>query len=267
MHQFAIAGLWAGFRGRSFRAIMLLGMALIAVAYLSSGFSPRQPQTVALDVGLSGLRFVLILLALFWVQELLAKEIERKTIFFSLAYPVPRYAFLLGRFLAVCLLLALSALCLAFLLQIAVLMAGAGYEQGFAVDLGIAFWLTVTGLLLDAILVAAFAFFITCLSTVSILPFALGAAFAVGGKALGATLDYLARGADGDMDMQGKYLPAVRAIRIVLPDLSRLDWRENALYSLPVPWEEVSMALLMWAGYLGLILLLACCQFAKREFS
>jgi hypothetical protein len=50
----------------------------MGVAYLSASFSPRQPQTVALDVGLSGLRFSLVLFALFWVQELVGREIESR---------------------------------------------------------------------------------------------------------------------------------------------------------------------------------------------
>jgi Cu-processing system permease protein len=95
--EFTLSGLRSGLRGRSFHAVFLLGVLLIGVAYLSGFFSPRQPQTVALDVGFSGVRFSLVLLNLFWVQELVAREIDRRVILFSLAYPVSRGAFLAGR--------------------------------------------------------------------------------------------------------------------------------------------------------------------------
>jgi hypothetical protein len=72
-------------------------------------------------------------------------------------------------------------------------MVGGGYSQEFPPALGLPFWSTVAGLALDAAVVAAFALCIAALSTVSVLPLALGAAFAVAGKALGATIDYLAR--------------------------------------------------------------------------
>ena len=55
-------------------AILVLGVLLVGVAFLSASFSPRQPKTVALDVGLSGMRFSLVLFALFWVQELIGRE-------------------------------------------------------------------------------------------------------------------------------------------------------------------------------------------------
>ena len=85
MPQFILSGLLSGLRGRSFQAVFALGLALIGLAYLSGFLSPRQPQTVALDVGLSGLRFSLVLLNLFWVQDLVAREIDRRTIVVSLA--------------------------------------------------------------------------------------------------------------------------------------------------------------------------------------
>ena len=109
MLEFALSGLRSGLRGRSFHAVFFLGVLTIGIAYLSGFFSPRQPQTVALDVGFSGIRFSLVLLNLFWVQELVAREIDRRVILFSLAYPVSRAAFLAGRFAAVLLLSLLAA--------------------------------------------------------------------------------------------------------------------------------------------------------------
>jgi Cu-processing system permease protein len=93
MFEFAVSGLRSGLRGKSFQAVFIFGVLLIGIAYLSGFFSPRQPQTVALDVGFSGIRFSLVLLNLFWVQELVAREIDRRVILFSLAYPVSRGAF------------------------------------------------------------------------------------------------------------------------------------------------------------------------------
>ena len=68
MWQFMLSAGRAGLRSRSIQAILILGALLVGVAYLAASFSPRQPQTVALDVGLSGLRVTLVLFSLFWVQ-------------------------------------------------------------------------------------------------------------------------------------------------------------------------------------------------------
>lgn len=267
MQEFLISGLRSGLRGRSFHAVFLLGVALVFVAYLSGSFSPRQPGTVALDIGLSGMRFTLVLMALFWVQELVTRELERKTVLFSLAYPVSRSAFLLGRYAAVALLGLLAALVFGLALMLAVFLAGGHYDQEFAVSLGGAYWSSVLGVWLDVVTVAAFGICIAALSTVSIMPLAMGAAFAIAGKALGPTLDYIAEGADGDSLVLGKVAPVLDFARGVVPDLSRLDWRDWPLYGVVPEPSMLAWSVAMALTYALLCLALAVWLFSRREFA
>lgn len=263
MLTFLLSAWRAGLRSRSIQGVLILGLLLVGVAYLSASFSPRAPKTVALDVGLSGLRFSLVLFALFWIQELVGREIEKRTVLFALTYPLPRGRYLIGRFLGVVSLLALAAVLLGLLLWIVVLNAGGNYEQGFAVAPGGPYWLTVFGLWIDAAVVAAFALLLASLSTVPLLPLALGLAFAVSGKSLGAVLDYLARGDDPSV----AYLkPVVEAIGWMLPDLSRLDWRPWPMYGLAPDPAAMGAGLMMAAAYVGLLLVLAVWTFERREF-
>ncbi|MBP9235748.1 MAG: hypothetical protein KBF30_13820 [Hyphomonadaceae bacterium] len=263
MWSFLLSAWRAGLRSRSIQGVLVLGVLLVGVAYLSASFSPRAPKTVALDVGLSGMRFSLILFALLWVQELVGREIEKRTVLFALTYPVPRGHYLLGRYLGVIGLLALAAVLLGMLLWIVVLNAGGTYQQGFAVAPGGAYWATVAGLWVDAVVVAAFALLLASLSTVPMLPLALGLAFAVAGKSLGAVIEYLARGDDISV---AHLKPVIDAIGWILPDLSRLDWRPWPMYGLAPDGAAVLAALLMAGAYGGLLLALAVLTFNRREF-
>lgn len=265
MWQFMLSAGRAGLRSRSIQAILILGTLLVGVAYLAASFSPRQPQTVALDVGLSGLRVTLILFSLFWVQELVAREIERRTVLFALTYPVARGHYIVGRYLGVLGLVALAALLLGMLLWAVVLSLGKGYAQGFAIAPGLPYWSTVAGLWLDAAVVAAFALWVATFSTVPMLPLALGLAFAVGGKSLGAVAEYLAKGADGDMALM-RFAPIINAIQWVLPDLSRLDWRAWPMYGLAPDGQAVWLGLILAASYAALLLTLAAITFMRRDF-
>src|SRR5690606_9656693 len=63
-------GLRLSLRAR-FISLSTFGLvALFAAAALGASFSGRQPATVALDVGLSVIRFVLPIIAVFMLQEL-----------------------------------------------------------------------------------------------------------------------------------------------------------------------------------------------------
>jgi ABC-type transport system involved in multi-copper enzyme maturation permease subunit len=265
MWPFLVSAWRAGLRSRSIQAVLALGVLLVGVAYLSASFSPRQPRTVALDVGLSGLRVSLILFALFWVQELVGREIERRTVLFSLTYPVARGNYVLGRYLGVIGLLGLAALILGVLLWFVVATTGGDYQQSFAIAGGPPYWLTVFGLWADAAVVAAFALWLSTFSTVPMLPLALGLAFAVGGKSLGAVAEYMAKGADGDPAMM-RFAPVIDAIQWLLPDLSRLDWRAWPMYGLAPEGLAIGLGLMLAASYIALLLALAVITFSRREF-
>lgn len=267
MLPFLTSGIRAGVRGRSFQAVLLLGLLLVGVAYLSSGFSPRQPRTIALDIGFSGIRFTLVLLHLFWVQELVAKEIERKAILYSLAYPIHRADFVIGRYLAVLTLGVLATVILGLSLLGAVAASSPNYSQEHAVFLGIPFWATLCGLLLDAAVVAAVGIAVSTVSTVAIMPLVIGLAFAIGGKALGATIDYLRRGADGDQQLTAQFMPLIDMVRLIMPDLSRLDWRAWPLYGLTPDGTDVGMGIVMATAYIVAALAIGLLIFTKREFS
>ncbi|MRR49770.1 MAG: hypothetical protein EG825_02470 [Rhodocyclaceae bacterium] len=267
MLSFLVSGLRAGLRGRSFHAVFVLGILLLFVALLSGSFSPRQPRTVAMDIGLSGMRITLVLLQLIWIQELVAKEIERKTILHSLAYPIPRHVFLLGRYSAVLVLGALAALILGLGLLSAVIIAGKGYSQEFPVDLGIPYWITIFGIALDAAVVTSVGLAISSVSTVSVMPLAVGLVFAVSGKALGATIAYLAGGADGDPLLTQTFNPIIDVIRWIVPDLSRLDWRYWPMYGLQPETAHLVWAMVMAISYIVVAIALALALFRHREFS
>lgn len=267
MFHFWLSGLRAGIRGKSFLAVFVLGIFLVFVAYLSGSFSPRQPRTVALDIGLSGLRITLVLLNLMWIQELIAREIDRKSILFSLTYPVSRNAYVLGRYLAVLTMSLLATIALGLCLIVAVNLAGSHYTQEYMVSLGSPLMATLGGMFVDVAVVAAFSVWVSSVSTVPVMSVAIGLAFAIGGKALGATIAYLVAGADGDQNITGTYGPLIDIIRWLLPDLSRLDWRDWPMYGI-APDSGTQLAALAMAGsYAVIMIALAARAVQRREFS
>jgi ABC-type transport system involved in multi-copper enzyme maturation permease subunit len=265
MLEFIRSAILIGLRGRAIQGILLLGFCLLAFSYVAADFSPRQPQAVALDVGLSFLRFNLVLLAIFWVQELVGKEFERKTVLLSFAYPVARSTYLFGRYVGVLALLALASLILGLFLWWVALVSDHGYAQGQPVNLGWPFAVAVLGIWIDIAVVTAFTLCIAALSTVTMLPLALGGLFAIAARSLGPVMDYLRQGADGDKQMVERFGPVLDTAQWVLPDLSRLDWRAWPMYQLQIPLDTLLWSVAMAAAYAGLMLALAVLASRRRE--
>jgi Cu-processing system permease protein len=53
----------------------------------------------------------------------------------------------------------------------------------------------------------------------------------------------------------------------IIPDLSRLDWRDWTLYNLPPEAVALGWSVVMALGYAMLLLALAVIAFGRREFS
>ena len=142
MKVFIWSSLLSGIRSHSFQLLVVLSLLIIGLAWLAANFSARHPETLALDVGLSGMRAILIFMALFWVQDLIGRDIERKTVMFALSYPVPRSHYLLGRFFGIALLSAGSVAIMAAILWLTLQFKMVDYQQLTPIDTGMAYWAT-----------------------------------------------------------------------------------------------------------------------------
>jgi ABC-type transport system involved in multi-copper enzyme maturation permease subunit len=60
--------------------------------------------------------------------------------------------------------------------------------------------------------------------------------------------------------------PIIDAIQWVLPDLSRLDWRNWPMYGLPPDGQAVALGLVVATSYAALMLTLAVMVFTRRDF-
>ena len=266
MFELTAVGVRAGVRGQGFRILLLITLGLLGAALLAGNFSGRQPLTVALDVGLSGLRFILLVMMLLWVQDLLARDIERKTIYFLLAYPITRLQFLFSRYLAVAVLSSGALIFVGLALWMMLYFFGSSHQQLQPPAFGLPYVMALTGIWLDLLVVAAFAILLASLSTTPYLPLLLGFAFALAGRGLGPTIDHL-RSTRSDPLHQSLFGPVLEHAYAWLPDLSRLVWRALSLYGLMPDISVMALATLNAMAYIALLLTLAAVIFQRRSFT
>lgn len=265
MFELLRLGILTGLRSQGLKALLTAAVLLLGCSLLAASFSGRQPVTVALDVGFSSLRLVLLLMALFWAQELFARDIERKTLYFVLAYPISRRQYLLARFGSAAALCGGAVILVGCLLWLTVKLFGSVYQQATPPALDARFAAVLLGIWLDLLVVLAFAFLLASLSTTPFLPMLLGLAFALAARGLGPTLDYLRHNQSADPNHTRWLAPLLEYAYAWLPDLSRLDWRPWVLYNLPIEPYAALLAMLMSLAYIALALSLAGALFTRRN--
>ena len=209
-------------------------------------------QKIFLDLGLAAIGLLGVIVAVFVGTELINKEIDKRTILVLIPKPLSRAEFILGKHLG---LSGVLAVMLGVMLVIYLLML-LGMKVSFQ---ALPLIVSVFYLGLELILIAAVAI-----------------AFGVFTSSILATLMtfgvYLMGHISKDLIQLGiisknpNILAITKNIYLILPDLERLNFRNEAVYGL-LPSADVLIANALYSlVYTGLLLGISILIFSRRQF-
>jgi len=226
-------------------AALFIGGSLF-VAQLTIGSWVR----VIVDMGLAAIEIAGAIMAIVIGVGLVAGEVERKTILPTLAKPVPRWAFCLGRYLGLTGLLAVNVALMLVVLAVVLRLAGYGLS---ATVIEAALLIAVELYVLSAVALL-FASFSTPI---------LASAFAFSVFLIGHLLSDLEAFAQRSQSEAARTL--ARGFYFLLPDLELLNLKAQAANELTAAasfvWHSAAYGLV----YAALVLLLAIFIFARRD--
>ncbi len=233
-------------------------------------FSARQPATVALDVGISVIRFVLPLLAILMVQELFSREFERRLYLCSLTYPRSRVAWLIGRFVVTVTIVVALLLILGLILGLLVYYISQTYEQAMPVSLGLPYITTLLFLAIDLLVVVAMAILLAVAARTPSFVLIGTIGFVLIARSYTPIIELLRSSpyVVSNFADPRLYQDSLGLLAFLIPDLGRLDVRMIALYNqmsfLPSGWHLLLVATI---AYVVALLALSTWILNKREFS
>ena len=103
---------------------VIIGAVICVGSYIGSEFTYGVPQRVSLDIGMGLLSLSLVGISIFLGANLIAKELENRTVYMVLSRPVSRQHFLMGKMLGLVSILFLNTLILGSITVIAYLFLG-----------------------------------------------------------------------------------------------------------------------------------------------
>ncbi|MGH9387122.1 MAG: ABC transporter permease [Vicinamibacterales bacterium] len=245
-------------------SMVIFAVLLIAASYLISQLTAGQDLKIIKDLGLAALLIFGVLIAVFIGIGLVAKEVERRSIFALLTKPVTRGQFIVGKYagLVTTLVVNLSVMTVAFYAVLFYMDATtvetikAGWPAP-AVDprLLIAIVLIVAELMLVIALAMFFSTFSSpLLSALLTLGVWVAGHFNSDFRNFQAVLDSPAAAWFG------------RVVYYVLPNLAPFDVKAEVVYGQPVAWSHIVLTLLYATVYVALLLLAAHGVFRRRDF-
>ncbi|WP_027268904.1 ABC transporter permease [Leptolyngbya sp. PCC 6406] len=229
---------------------LVMGAAMLLLPEVAAGAHDK----ITLDLGLAGIHVLGLLVAIFVGTGLINKEIEKRTVLVLIAKPVSRGEFILGKHLGLAAVLVVL-LGLLLVLYLGVLSLSAISYSFTSLLLAVVFtFLEMALLTAVAMLFGVF--------TSSLLATLMTFAVYLMGH---LSTDILAL---GEISENPTIQRVTSGLYLVLPDLERLNLRNQAVYGLDLlpTTGELLGNLLYGLLYIALLLTLTSAIFARRQF-
>ncbi len=239
-------------RERAFLVLGLFAFVMLAASRLLNPLALGEARRVTLDLGLGCVALFGFLLIVLLGTRMVHKEIERKTILVLLAKPIHRAEFILGKYLGLIAILAVS------LIGMVVALAGVLLLSGYAFDTN----LIVAGYyaFLELAVVAALAMLLTAFTSPVLSTFFLLGLYVVGHLST-SLLDM------ASMLPNPGTVKLLTAVFHLVPRLDLFSYTLEVVHGLPIDAGQILLATAYTATYATGALLLALVVFRRREFS
>jgi ABC-type transport system involved in multi-copper enzyme maturation permease subunit len=244
--------------------IVGFGVLLVAASYLISQMTAGQDLKIIKDLGLAALSLLGLLIAVFIGIGLVAKEVERRSIYSVLSKPVTREQFLLGKYFGLVMTLAvnLAAMCVAYYAVLAYLefsAADATRRAWPAPAVDPRLLIAVVLIFGELMIVTAIAVFFSTFSS-PLLSTLLTLGLWIAGH-FNADLRRFEEVVDSPVAGN-----IALAMYYVLPNLAPFNVKAEVVHAVPVPLSHVMLTLAYGAVYITMLLLAAIAIFRRRDF-
>lgn len=240
-------------RNKILYAILAFALFVIGLTVFLADLSVGDLARIILDVGLASIHLFGVVMAVFIGITLISHEVERKTVYLILSKPVPRWEFIIGKAVGLCLTLALTT----FIMACVLFLVHAGYQYGGGARPDI--FIAALGIYMELVLLICLASLFSTFTTP-----VLSAIFTLSMFFIGhVTRDLLLFGGrSSSAAVQG----AARLLFHVLPNLENFNWKNDVAYGGVRVLAVVPPAAGYLLAYAAVVLGLACLIFSRKDF-
>ena len=240
-------------RDRVLYNLVFFVLLLTGGAIFIGDLSAAQEAKIIVDMSLSAMLLFGVFISIFVGVGLVYKELERRTVYAIFAKPVGRGEFLVGKYLGLCLTLAVNVLVMGAGVSLALLYVSGGYDP-----LVLTIWPAIILIFVELMLVVAVALLFSSFSTPALSALLTFAVFIIGH--FSADMKLLA--ANGTTGAKIFF----NALYYLLPNLSHYTVITEAGHGLTPSPAAVGVALLYAFVYIAVLLAASILIFNRRNF-
>lgn len=241
-------------RDRILYLIALFAILMVAATVMLPEVSAGAQDKITLDLGLAAINLLSVIVAVFVGTGLINKEIEKRTVLVLMAKPVSRLEFIVGKHLG------LSAVLAVLIALLTIIFLGILQINGIVYPLA-SLLLAVLFMLAEVVLMTAVAMLFGVFTSSLLATLMTFATYLTGHL----SQDILAL---GKLSENPSLQRLTNGLYLVLPDLERLNLKNEAIYGMQLipPASELAVHMLYAAIYTALLLSIAVGVFSRRQF-
>jgi len=254
-----------GIRNKAFFGVSLVALLLLCAGALISIMVPQEMGKAAVDMALSVISFSGLLVVFFVGINLMAKDLDRRTIYMVLSRPISRSQYIIGKFIGMLFLIVMTMLFVSLLAIILLFLLKMGYPDRFerfswSLVLLAAF-LSTLGLVLLSSLSILFASF----TSASFVTSALTVVVYIIGQSLGDMKTLVETPQSFPVGISPFIVKLVQTVYYIFPNLSLFDIKMQAAHNLSPSFSYIVWTALYGLFYTCVAITLAALIFKKKE--
>jgi ABC-type transport system involved in multi-copper enzyme maturation permease subunit len=255
-----------GIRNRAIYGITIVALMMVAVNFIISEMIMREVGKVAMDIALSTVSFSGLLLVFFVGINLMAKDLDKKTIYMVLARPISRTHYICGKFLGIIGLIFTSTVVQSVFAAASLFMLQRIYPAYFLRFSWPMFALALLFIVMMLILLSALSFLFAALTSTSFVALVLTIISYLIGISLTDVKALVESPGGAGIDPSPLTVKVVQISYYVFPNLSFFDIKTRAAHALVIPFSHICWIMLYGLSYTAIVMTVTCIIFSKREF-
>jgi ABC-type transport system involved in multi-copper enzyme maturation permease subunit len=255
-----------GIRNRAIYGIFLMALMLLIVNSLLCSMIPQEVGKVAVDIALSTVYFSGLLLVFFVGINLMAKDLDRRTIYMVISRPISRSQYIIGKFFGMVLLIIAAMFFLSMFAVLSIFLIKVsypGYYPRFSWPMVL---LALAFSVVPLILLSAMSFLFASFTSSSFITLVLTMIAYIIGR---SSYDVKALVESPEAVSAHASPVVVKLVQIayyLFPNLSIFDIKTQAAHDLAIAPSYILWAILYGVVYTSLVVACAALIFRRREF-
>ena len=254
-----------GIRNRALFGIFILALLMFAATASIANLFMRDIVKVAVDLSLSTISFAGLLMVVFIGTSLLAKDIDKRTIYMVISRPVSRTQYIIGKYLGLCLLVLVAVLFLGIVSSLPVYISSIMYKNPQAVFSWKIYFIAIVFIALKLMLIASVIVFFSSITSTSFISLVLTIAAYLIGSTNETVKGILDSKVDG-VEVSPFMAFIIKSVYYVFPNLSAFDLKLQAAHELALAEGYLLSVPLYWLLYTGIMITAGSLIMERREF-